>query len=144
MPDPASRPPPHHADAAANDTLASLEHRFWRALVDEDIDAALGLLCEPAMLVSTHGAVQFDHATYRRMAEQGPLVVKDYRIHDLQILMPSPDMAVMTYHVVQTLAVRGEGVETVQRMTDSSTWVRQGGQWRCALHTETPVEETGD
>jgi ketosteroid isomerase-like protein len=131
-------------DANAVETLTQLEHRFWRALVDEDIDTALGLLCEPALLVSTHGSVQFDHATYRRMAEQGPMVVKDFQIIDLQVLMPTPDTAVMTYLVVQTLAVRGEPGDIVQRMTDASTWVRQGDRWRCALHTETPLDEPGD
>ncbi|MEO8117694.1 MAG: hypothetical protein ABI606_00030 [Rhodoferax sp.] len=32
---------------------------------------ALDLLCEPALMVSAHGAMKFDHARYRQMADHG-------------------------------------------------------------------------
>ena len=49
--------------------LISLEKKFWQSMVDEDTDTALSMLDEPALMVSSHGAMQFDHAGYRRMAE---------------------------------------------------------------------------
>jgi hypothetical protein len=52
-------------------TLIDLEKKFWQAMVDSDADTATQLLSEPAVMVSPHGAMQFDHAGYRKMADQG-------------------------------------------------------------------------
>ena len=59
----------------AAQTLKDLEHRFWQSMVDNDTDAALALLENPALIVSTHGSMMFDHAGYRRMAEHGSMLV---------------------------------------------------------------------
>ena len=50
-------------------TIIDLERKFWQSIVEQDTDAALDMLCEPALMVSTHGAMKFDHQGYRRMAE---------------------------------------------------------------------------
>jgi len=119
--------------------LIELENRFWRSMVDEDTDTALGLLDEPALMVSAHGAMQFDHAGYRQMAEHGSMVVKSFELDDMKVVFPTEDTAVLTYHATQSLAKRGESREVRQEMNDSSVWTRKGGQWRCVMHTETPA-----
>ena len=120
--------------------LIELEHRFWQALVDEDFEAATGMLAEPAVLVSTHGAVTFGHDDYRRMAAQGPAVVKSFAIDDLSVVQPSDDLAVLHYRVQQVIGARdGTSQDQTQQMADSSVWSRQGGRWVCVLHTETPL-----
>jgi hypothetical protein len=121
--------------------LIDLENRFWRSIVDEDTDVALGMLDEPALMVSAHGAMKFDHATYRRMAEQGDQVVKSYELSDVDVVFPNDDTAILTYRVKQAVAPRSQpGRATEEVMADSSTWVRKDGQWRCVMHTETPVD----
>lgn len=124
--------------AAGNDLIA-LEKKFWQSMVDEDTDTALSILDEPALMVSSHGAMQFDHAAYRRMAEQGAMVVKSFELSDVNVLFPSEDTAVLTYRVKQATAQRGKTDEMKQEMVDSSVWTRKGGRWRCVMHTETPV-----
>lgn len=120
--------------------LIELEHKFWQSLVSEDADTALSLLDEQALMVSAHGAMQFDRMQYRRMAEEGPMVLKDFRLGDIQVLQPTDDMAVLTYRVRQSVAPRGsDGKGTPQDMVDSSTWVRKQNQWQCVAHTETPL-----
>lgn len=119
--------------------LVDLEKRFWQALVDEDADTAVSLLTEPALMVSDHGVMKFDHDTYRQMAEKGPMVLKDFSLSDMQVEFPTEDVAVLTYKVDQTIATRGKPGQTTQKMADSSTWVRQDGSWRCVMHTETPL-----
>ena len=52
-------------------TLVNLEKKFWQSMVDHKTDVALNLLCEPALMVSSHGAMKFDHAGYRQMADHG-------------------------------------------------------------------------
>ena len=62
---------------ASSKTLIELETRFWQSMVDQDTEVALQLLNEPALMVSAHGAMKFDHAGYRKMAEQGTMVLCD-------------------------------------------------------------------
>lgn len=123
----------------ASKELITLEKRFWQSMVDEDTDSALSLLDEPALMVSSHGAMQFDHAGYRKMAEQGSMVVKSFELSDMNVVFPSEDTAVLTYHVQQAIASRGQARETKQDMNDSSVWVRKEDGWRCVMHTETPA-----
>jgi hypothetical protein len=123
----------------ANTDLITLEKKFWQSLVDEDTETALSLLDEPALMVSSHGAMQFDHEGYRRMAEQGPTVLKSFELSDMNVVFPSDATAVLTYRVRQAMATRGKSDEIEQEMADSSVWTRKDGQWRCVMHTETPV-----
>jgi len=121
--------------------LIDLENKFWQSLVDEDTDTAVSLLDEPSMMVSSHGAMTFDHAGFRRMADQGPMVIKSFELSDMNVMFPTDDTAVVTYHARQAVATRGKSDETTQEMADSSVWVRKDGAWRCAMHTETPCEK---
>ena len=126
-------------------TLIDLEKKFWQSMVDQDADTATDMLSEPALMVSSHGAMKFDHDGYRRMAEQGPMVVTGYELSDMEVLMPSDSTAILTYRVRQTVAPRDAGSASggqhamTQDMLDSSTWVRDGAGWHCVMHTETPA-----
>ena len=124
----------------ASRELMDLENRFWQSMVDEDTDTALSMLDEPALMVSSHGTMQFDHAGYRRMAEQGSMVIKSFELSDMNVVFPTEETAVLTYHVKQALAQRGQTQEVKQEMADSSVWTRKDGSWRCVMQTETPVE----
>ena len=126
---------------APSKTLIDLENRFWKSLVDEDADTAVAMLDEPAMMVSSHGAMKFDHAGYRKMAQQGSMVLKSYELSDMQVVFPIEDTAILTYRVKQAMAPRGKSESTTQEMADTSTWVRKGGQWQCVMHTETPLDQ---
>lgn len=128
--------------STARQTLIDLEKKFWQSMVDQDADTAIDMLNEPALMVSSHGAMKFDHAGYRSMAEKGPMVVTDFELSDMEVLMPSDSTAILTYRVRQTVAPREAGADqhaTTQDMLDSSTWVRDGQGWRCVMHTETPA-----
>jgi hypothetical protein len=122
-----------------NEELFELEERFWQSLVDEDADTATSLLTEPALMVSPMGVMKFDHDRYREMAENGSMVLENYKLSDMDVTFPSDDVAVITYKVKQTLGTRGKPEKTTQEMADSSVWVRSNGSWLCAMHTETPV-----
>ena len=120
-------------------TLFDLEKKFWQSIVEEDTETATDLLTEPAFMVSAHGALKFDHAGYRRMAEQGSMVVKSYELSDLDATFPNDDTAILTYKVKQILSPRGKSEEIKEEMTDTSTWIRDQGAWRCVMHTESPA-----
>lgn len=124
-------------------TLIDLEKKFWQSLVNQDTDAALAMLSEPSLMVSSHGAMKFDHASYRRMAEQGSMVVTSFELSDVEVVFPNDAMGIVTYRVTQDVAPRagGKAGKAMQQvMNDSSTWVKNGGGWQCVMHTETPAE----
>lgn len=120
-------------------TVIELERKFWQSMVDQDTETALSLLCDDALMVSTHGAMKFDHAGYRRMAEQGSMVLKSFNLGDMETLFPDESTALLSYRVRQTLAPRDGGQDITQEMNDTSAWVLHDGRWLCAMHTETPV-----
>lgn len=120
-------------------TLVDLETKFWQSMVDNETDVALNLLCEPALMVSSHGTMKFDHAGYRQMAEHGAMVVNSFELSDMEVVFPNDSTAILSYRVKQGVAPRGQGATTEQEMNDTSTWVKTNAGWRCAMHTETPI-----
>ena len=126
-----------------SETLIALEKKFWQSMVDDDSDAAIAMLSEPALMVSGHGAFKFDHETYRRMAEQGPMKLTGFELSDVQVVFPNDTTAVLTYHAKQTVMPRGESQAMVQEVNDTSTWIRNGDRWQCVMHTETPAMTNG-
>jgi hypothetical protein len=122
-----------------NNTLAQLERKFWQSMVDQDTDVALELLAEPALMVSSHGSMKFDHAGYRKMAEQGANVLTSFELSDVDVVFPNETTAIVTYHVKQGMAPRGKSENKVEEMNDTSTWVQVDGGWKCVMHTETPA-----
>jgi len=128
----------------ADNTLIALEKKFWQSMVDEDTETAIAMLDEPALMVSSHGAMQFDREQYRKMAEEGPMVIKSFELSDMKVMYPNDDTAVLTYRVKQALAARGDGAKEIeQEMADSSVWLRKDGEWLCVMHTETEVDDAG-
>ena len=126
--------------ATPDKTLVDLETKFWQSMVDEDTDAALQMLNEPALMVSAHGSMMFDHEGYRKMAEQGSMVVTSFEFSDMQVVFPNEKTAILTYRVKQGVAERGNGKPSIQQMNDTSTWIKTGKQWKCVMHTETPAK----
>jgi hypothetical protein len=90
-------------------------------------------------MVSSHGAFKFDHATYRKMAAEGPMVLKSYELSDMQVEFPNDNTAVLAYHVKQTMAPRGQKSGKTEEVNDTSTWIKDGDGWKCVMHTETPA-----
>ena len=121
-------------------TLIELETKFWQSMVDQDTDAALQLLHDPAMMSTAHGAMKFDHAGYRKMAEQGTMDVTAFALSDVEVVFPTEATAVLTYQVKQTVAAREGGKSSTQNMSDTSTWVHAGKRWQCVLHTESEMQ----
>ena len=133
---------PTLADATkVTKTLIELETKFWQSMVDQDAEAALQLLHNPSQMASSHGAMKFDHAGYRKMAEQGAMVVTSFELSHVEVVFPTETTAVLTYQVKQTVAKREGGKSSTQNMSDTSTWVHAGKRWQCVLHTESEMEE---
>lgn len=118
--------------------IEKLERAFWDSMIAGKPEIATGMLTEPAVMVSGHGANKFDHAAYTRMARDDRYKLVDYSISDLDVIFPRDDVAVATYQVDQRMEMQGKPVQ--MNVYDTSTWVKIEGDWRCVMHTESPVE----
>jgi hypothetical protein len=118
--------------------IEKLERAFWESIVAGKPEVATGMLTEPAVMVSGHGANKFDHAAYTRMAKDDRYRLVDYSISDMDVIFPRDDVAVATYQVDQRMEMQGRPVQ--MNVYDSSTWVKVDGDWRCVMHTESPVQ----
>jgi len=126
------------ADRTEQDLIA-LETRFWQSMIDNDNDVATGMLAEPAAMVSPYGKMQFDHAGYRKMAEQGDYKLETFELSNISVLQPTEDVGIITYEVKHTATVKGQAMTSHD--ADSSTWVKRDGKWLCAIHTEAPLQK---
>lgn len=122
-------------------TLIDLETKFWQSMVDQNTDAALQLLHEPALMASSHGAMQFDHIGYCKMAQHGPMVVAAFALSDIEVIFLAEATAVVTYRVKQEVAPREGGSSVTQNMVDTSTWIYVDDRWQCVLHTESQAAD---
>lgn len=116
--------------------IEGLELAFWQSMVDGDAKVATGMLTQPALMISSHGASKFDHAGYEKMAADDSFKLKSFALSKMDIVFPKEDVAVATYHVSQSLEMKGKPVE--MEAYDSSTWVKLDTGWKCVAHTESP------
>ena len=115
--------------------LLQLERQYWQALRDKDIDGALALTDEPCLVTGAQGVGSVDKQAYAAMMENATWTIEDFVIgDDVQVRLLSDDTAILAYTVREQLQVDGESVTF--DAADASTWIRRGGRWLCAMHSE--------
>ncbi|HEX6765480.1 MAG TPA: nuclear transport factor 2 family protein [Polyangiaceae bacterium] len=115
--------------------LVELERQYWQALKDKDFDAALKLTDDPCIVSGAQGVGKLDRKSLVEMMKAGPYTLDDFELGaDVKVRMLGDDVAIIAYKVHEELTVDGKPVTL--DAADASTWVRRGGHWVCALHTE--------
>ena len=120
-------------------TIERLETEFWQSMVDKDADKAVTMIADECLITGPQGTMRSDPADYKRMTEQGEWEVDQFEFSDVQVIFPQEDTAIIAYNVHQTGSMKGQEMDL--NCADSSTWVRDGEEWKCALHTETIIGE---
>ena len=119
-------------------SIVNLETRFWQALVDKDAKLAKTMIADDCLLTGPMGAVKVDPDKYEAMVEDGNWRLDSFKFMDLNVIFPTDDTAIVAYKVRQKGELRGETMDML--CADSTTWVRDGTAWKCALHTETILQ----
>ena len=114
--------------------VLELENRYWDAMKRKDVEGAVRLTDFPCIVAGAPGAAGVDEASYRKMMTGARWTIHDFEISKPVVRMLGEDVAVIAYKVHEDLTVDGEKVAL--DASDASVWVRRGGQWRCAAHTE--------
>jgi uncharacterized protein (TIGR02246 family) len=122
-------------DSAVRDELVALEKRYWQAIQDNDFETALDLTDEPCIVTGAQGVASLDRDRFRDLMRSANFKIEDvYFDPDVKVRILGGDTAVLAYTVRERLTVDGKSV--TMEAADASTWVRRGGRWRCALHSE--------
>jgi uncharacterized protein (TIGR02246 family) len=115
--------------------LLALENRYWQALKDQDVDAAMRLTDEPCILTGAQGVGLIDRKALAAMMKGSNYTLDRFVLKDgAQVRLLRDDVAMVAYEVHEELTVDGKPVTL--DAADASTWVRRNGRWLCALHTE--------
>ena len=116
-------------------TIERLEKAFWQSRVDTEADKAATMSADDSRVVGPEGAMRIGPEEYKRMTEEGQWELDRFELSDVNVVFPNEDTGIIAYKVHQTGTMRGQEMDL--NCADSSTWVREGGDWKCALHTET-------
>lgn len=116
--------------------LLELEREFWNAMKAKDGRKAGEMTDDGCIIVGAQGVSEIDPQTMAKMTEEGDWEVKQYTFDekDAKVRFIGDDVAIVAYKVNERLVVDGEPVPL--EANDSSVWVKRGGDWLCALHTE--------
>jgi len=122
---------------AVEKELLGLEKRYWQAIKDKDVDAALNLTHDPCIVAGASGVASIDRQTFLKMMSGAKYTLNTFELGDAKVNMLSDDVAVVAYKVHEELTVDGQSVS--MEAADCSTWVKKGGRWLCAAHTESLI-----
>lgn len=114
--------------------LVALEHEFWSALRDKDVDAAVRLTDFPCLLTGARGVSSVDERAFKSMVTTSSFSLDAFQIDDAQVRVINDDLAIIGYRAHEEVSIDGQHLQV--DVADSSTWVRRDGEWRCVHHTE--------
>lgn len=108
-----------------------LEKKYWDAMRNNDVEAAVSLTKFPCIITSPKGAKRITETQYRQMMQAN----KSDQYKGIEIVDPYVDLlnentAMISYNIIH------KGI----KMLDVSTWVREGNKWVCAFHSENPLQ----
>jgi hypothetical protein len=111
--------------------IIGLEKKFWQAMIDHDVDAAINLTRFPCVISGPQGTRFVTEEDFRKMFEMHPGdSFKNIDLQKTRVEILGSESAIITY----------ETEMSGKKMSDISTWVRSGDKWVCAFHMEAPVQ----
>ena len=119
--------------------IIDLETRFWQSMKDKDPETAQAMIADPGLVVGPMGTLRMDPAKYAEMTEEGQWTLNSFKMDDVDVIFPNEQTAIVAYKVHQTGDMKGRPMDL--KCADSTVWVRDGGDWKVALHTETILED---
>jgi uncharacterized protein (TIGR02246 family) len=122
------------ADRTLANELFDLEKQYWQAMKEKDVDAAMRLSDEECIVTGAQGVGRINRQSLGQMLQSAPYTLHDFELKDPEVRALGDDVAILAYKVHEELTVDGKPVKL--DAADASTWVRRGGRWLCALHTE--------
>ena len=119
--------------------IIDLETRFWQSMKDKDVPTAQSLIAKEGLVTGPMGTMTINPEKYAQMTRDGQWTLEAFELNNVKVVQPTEDSAIIAYEVHQTGDMKGRPMDL--RCADSSVWVKEGGSWKCALHTETILQD---
>lgn len=119
-----------------NDILR-LEKNYWDGMSNHDYETVKSLTKFPCIVAGKNGVMSVDEPNFKKMFEQGSsktIKVKDISGEQIQV---GSDHAIIGYLI--ELDYDGKAM----KCACTSTWLKEGGKWLCAMHSESDLEKKG-
>lgn len=116
--------------------LLEVEKRFWDAMKQKDAGTAERMTDDKCIIVGAQGVSEIDRKTMAKLTTEGQWELQQYNFdaNNARVRFIDDDIAIVAYKVNERVVVDGHTVPI--EANDSSVWIRRGGEWLCALHTE--------
>lgn len=121
------------------DEVIALERDYWDAIMHKDGIRTSRLSGEVALATSARGVTRIPRAQMGTMTEEGNWTLESYEFDDVEVVTPTPDVALIAYNVKQNVTMNGKKQELTA--ADISTWVRGPDGWACYAHSETLLQD---
>ena len=118
------------------DTLLELEVGSWQFTKDKNASAMNGFLADDAVLLMGDGS-RFTKAEFVKFSFEVTGFTVDRA--SAQLLVASPDAAILLYRVTYTSREKG-GPAMTTKVAASDAYVRRGGRWQSLYYQETPLK----
>ncbi len=121
--------------------IMSLERKYWTAMSEHDLKTALSLTDFPCLVAGTQGLRWVDEDQFTKMFDSNRGSIRNFEFKDdeAEVHQVGPDTAVVAYKVDTVFSKNGQNKKI--KAVDTSTWIKRGQKWVCAMHTETELSK---
>lgn len=115
--------------------ILGLERKYWEGMAADDYETVKNLTKFPCIVAGKQGVMSVDEPSYKTMFEKGSGRNMEVKNISNEQVEAGKDHAMIAYLI--ELNYNGNDM----KCACTSTWVKEDGQWRCAMHTETDLED---
>ena len=119
----------------SKDEIIALEKSYWDAMKRKDGARAAQLSGKTALVTGARGVSSIAKDKMGKMTESGNWTLDSYDFDEIEVTVPTPDVAIIAYKVHQKVTMDGKPQDL--HAADSSTWIRGPAGWECHAHSET-------
>jgi len=120
--------------------ILELEKQYWAAMAAHDFHTVTKLTHFPCILTAKNGVREVDEKAFQEGFEQAKeMEMKIIGITDEKVQMLSDDYGIIGYTVEIEHVVKAE--TTRSKAACGSAWIKEDGEWKCALHSETEINQ---
>jgi hypothetical protein len=121
------------------DEIVDLEKSYWDAMRKKDGIRTAELSGKTSLVTGVQGVMSISKDKMGKMTEDGNWTLESYVFDEVEILTPTPDVAIIAYTVRQKVTMDGKLQD--MHAADSSTWIRGSDGWECHAHSETILKD---
>ncbi|WP_300603571.1 nuclear transport factor 2 family protein [Niabella sp.] len=118
--------------------ILDLEKKYWQAMEAHDYDIVKSLTRFPCIIAGKNGVRSVDEASFKEMFDSGAgAKIKVAGISGAETQPIGENGAVIAYQI--ELRTMDDEQKPSVKCACASTWIKENGNWVCALHTESEL-----